>query len=227
MLAERILILIQGIGVNTLNIALHFDKDAIRTRNKKVPYYLVILEKVFRTLLDGDFNSVHSKISYGDLLVWEYIGHRGDEETLKRVLDGLLGVDFSVWRDIDQKFYESIFSKEIAVVALECLKLRVRNALLSSFKQESSYLGAIQIYGANKVHYDLYNQGLSLGYRYIDKELRIFYSNPDGDDKDLGLEAQWSTLPFKSIRWEYSGERYTALDIYDSFEHAKRLAALN
>jgi hypothetical protein len=212
-----------------LHVAFHFDADAIRTKYK-VPYHFPILEKIFRTLLDSDFNYTHIKIANGNLFFQEYLGSNRNQESIKSLSEGLLGIHFPVWRDVDERFLESVFSKQVFVVALEGLNFRLRDILFSSLKEEDSYLGAIQIYGANKVHWDLYNQSLIPQYRYIDKELRIFYSSFDEDyeeNKDSDLKAHWRRLPFKSIRWENLGARHTALDAYDSFKHAKRLAALS
>ena len=209
-----------------MNIAFHFDINAIRTEYK-APYYLPILGKLFQTLLDESSSYTHLKIFSGDLLIWEHIQYGTDEESLNKVLEGILGVHFPVWRDIDEKFYQAIFSTSIAVVALEGVSSRVRDTLLSVFKKEDSYLGAIQIYGANRLHWNLYNQALIPQYRYIDKELRILYSSLNDDDKDIGLEEHWRMFPFKSIHWEDIGAWHSIFDTYTSFEHAKRLAALS
>jgi hypothetical protein len=209
-----------------MNIAFHFDVDAIRAKYKKQPYNFPILEKIFQTLLMSDLKHIHLKVFNGDLLIWDFIRGKRNAENIGKTLEELLAVKLSIWRDVDERFIEAIISRPVYVVALEGVSPLLRDSLLHSLKEESSYLGAIQIYGANRLHWNLYGQALIPQYRYIDKELRIFYTALD-DFKDTGLEEHWQQLPFKTVSWEDLGARHTIFDAYDSFEQAKRLATLN
>jgi hypothetical protein len=216
--------------VNALNIAFHFDADLIRDEYK-IRYDFPVLKAIFQSLLESNFHNLHLKIFVGDLLTY---GHplTKDKKSLNYLIDGLLGLHFSIWRDIDQRFVNSLFTKSIFVVAIEGLSGQSRDHLLKRLKEEKSYLGSLQIYGANVIHWDLYQQSLIPRYRYINRDLRIFYSKDDDidggdDDKDDGLEHYWRrTLNFDSVTWENLGYRYSVFDVYDSFEQAKRLAEL-
>jgi len=210
-----------------LNIALHFNTDGIYKRYGRVPYFLPVLEGIFRTLLGSESSKVHTKIYTGDLLVSEYPQFLKDSETKYNFLQGILGTQFSIWREVRQNFAETIFSSEVCVVALEGVNSYIRSLLIDTFRNEDYFLGAIQIYGANQIHWALYNQLLIPQYRYINGELRIFYSELDGDELDFPLEKHWKErLLFKSVTWEDLGVRHSVFDKYTSYKHAKRLAEL-
>jgi hypothetical protein len=209
-----------------MNIAFHFDVEAIRATYQKQPYKLPILERIFQALLLSDLKHIHLKIFDGDLLIWDLIRGKRNAENIGKTLEELLALKFSIWRDVNERFIQAILSRSVYVVALEGVSPLLRDSLLHSLKKESSYLGTIQIYGANRLHWNLYGQSLVPQYRYIDKELRIFYTTLD-DFKDTGLEEHWQRLPFKTVSWEDLGTRHTIFDAYDSFEQAKRLATLN
>lgn len=210
-----------------MNIALHFDVDGINKRYRRVPYFLPVLKEIFRTLLGNESSKVHTKIYTGDLLVWINPQILKDSETRYNFLQGILGTQFSIWREVRQNFAEVIFSRAVCVVALEGVTSNLRSLLMDTFRNEDYFLGAIQIYGANQTHWALYNQQLIPQYRYINGELRIFYSELDGDELDLSLEKHWKeSLPFKSVKWEDIGVRHSVFDKYSSYRHAKRLAEL-
>ncbi len=113
------------------------------------------------------------------------------------------------------------------VVLLEGLSDHMRDYINHIFKGERSYIGAIQIIGANGIHWGLYKQSLSPHYRYVDKELRIFYTMGEEDTKDDGLEIQWKQLPFQAVQRENLNARHTIFDAYEDFDHSVLLVKLN
>ena len=94
-----------------MNIAFHFDVDANQAEYPEQLYHLPVLAKIFRTLLKSDLKYLHLKIYNGDLLVWDYIQGNDSNEKIKQFLEGLVGTNYSIWRDIESRFYETIISK--------------------------------------------------------------------------------------------------------------------
>jgi hypothetical protein len=210
-----------------LDIAFHFDADVIHAEYPDLPYNLPILDKLFLSLLMANFHKLHFKIFEGDLLVDDYF-YNQTEERIQKLLEGLIGIDFRTWRDIDKpKLWETIFSSRVYVIFLQSMNSYVRDYLIRIFKEEKSYIGAIEILGINNVQWLFYSQKLIPKYRYVDRELRILNTMSDEGGKDTGLETFWKELPFKSVQWEDLGLRHTPFDVYEAFDHAALLAKLN
>lgn len=210
-----------------MNVAFHFDADNIQSEYG-IPYNLPILEKFFQTLLKSNFKNLHLKIFTGDLLVYELVNDKTDEETMAKVIDGILGTRFRTWRNINpEQLVEAIFSVRIYVVTIEGLNTLVRDHLMKIFQTEISFLGAVQVYLGNPVQWTLYRHYLSPNYRYVDQELRLLYTLSNEEDKDAELEKHWKKFPFKAVKWEDLGAHHTILDVYESFEHAQLVAQLS
>jgi len=209
-------------------IAFHFDVDIIKTEHPHTLYHLPILEKMFRSLLSIRLNNLHLKIFEGDLLVYEYLYRHKGEEGINKLLDGLLGTQFRTWREINrERLREAIVKSRVFVVFLEGVNNHVRDYLLHVLQTEGSYIGAIQILGINNIQWALYTQKLSPHYRYVNQELRLFYTMSDENGKDEWLEEHWKELPFKSVQWEDLKARHTIFDAYETFEHSALLVRLS
>jgi len=213
---------------NAVYVAFHFDADIIKTEHPHTLYHLPILEKIFSSLLAVNLNNIHLKIFDGDLLVDNYLYRHKGEKGINNLLDGLLGTQFRTWRDINgERLREAILRSRVFVVLLEGLNNHVRDYLLHILKTEGSYIGAIQILGINYIQWTFYNQMLSPSYRYINQELRLFYTMSDENGKDEWLEKHWKKLPFKSVQWEDLRARHTIFDAYETFEHSILLVRLS
>jgi hypothetical protein len=103
----------------------------------------------------------------------------------------------------------------------------MRDYINHTFKSEESYIGAIQIIGANIIQWDLYKRDLSPHYRYVDKELRIFYTMGEEDTRNDDLEIKWKQFPFQAVQWENLNARHTVFDAYENFGHSVLLVRLN
>lgn len=168
------------------------------------------------------FDLIHIKIFVGDLLIFGK--YTKDEKSYGELIQGLVGSEYEGWARIDQdRFVNSLLSTMIYVIAVEGLSRRQRDLLNEYFKPDNSYLGAMQIRETNKIHWDLYSNSLVPKYRYLDRELRLFYWGPLAESKDVAIEEICKGLPFKSVSWEDVGERYTIFDNYHSYSHARRL----
>ena len=210
-----------------MNIAFHFDADLIRIEHPGIPYHLPILEKLFGSLLAVHFINLNLKIFEGDLLVYEYIYH-ANEDKITNLINGFVGTQFRTWREISRdRLREALLSSRVYVVLLEGISNHMRDYLSHIFKTESSYLGAIQILGVNNIQWAFYNRDLSPHYRYVNKELRIFYTMGDEDSRDDGLERHWKQLPFQTVQWENLQARHTVFDAYETYDHSKLLVRLS
>jgi hypothetical protein len=98
------------------------------------------------------------------------------------------------------------------VVLLEGLSDHMRDYINHTFKGEESYIGAIQIIGANSIQWNFYKRYLSPHYRYVDKELRIFYTMGEEDTRDDDLEMKWKQFPFQAVLRSLQRIYYYALE---------------
>jgi len=80
-----------------LDIAYHFDVDILNVQYPNTLYHFPVLEKLFRSLLRANFNNLNLKIFEGDLLISKYANIVG----FNPLVNGILGVDFRTWRDIN------------------------------------------------------------------------------------------------------------------------------
>ena len=207
-----------------MDIAYHFDADMLSAQYPNTLYNFPVLEKLFRSLLRANFNNLNLKIFEGDLLVYQYV----NTVRFNPLVNGILGIDFRTWRDINtDKLKKTMRSSVSYVVLLEGLSDHMRDYINYIFKEERSYIGAIQIIGANDIQWGLYKQSLSPHYRYVDKELRIFYTMGEEDTRDDSLEAKWKQLPFQAVQWENLNARHTIFDAYEDFDHSVLLVRLN
>lgn len=208
-----------------MDIAYHFDVDMLHAQHPNTRYNFPVLEKLFRSLLKANFNNLNLKIFEGDLLVYNYI----NTDKFDSLVNGILGLDFPrIWRDINKdKLKKTMISSVSYVVLVEGLSDHMRDHINQSFKDEKSYIGAIQIIGANGVHWSLYKQSLSPQYRYVDKELRIFYTMDEEDTRDTDLEVKWKQFPFQTVQWENLNARHTIFDAYENFDRSVLLVKLN
>jgi hypothetical protein len=187
-------------------------------------YNFPVLEKLFQSLLSVNFNNLNLKVFEGDLRVYEYV----NTDNFHQLVNGILGIDFRTWRDINtDKLVKTMSSSVPYVVLLEGLSDPMRDYINDTFKSEESYIGAIQIIGANSIQWDFYKQYLSPHYRYVDKELRIFYSMGEEATRDDDLEIKWKQFPFQAVQWENLNARHTVFDAYENFGHSVLLVKLN
>ena len=111
-------------------------------------YNFPVLEKLFRSLLRANFNNLNLKIFEGDLLVYKYV----NTVRFNPLVNGILGIDFRTWRDINtDKLKKTMRSSVSYVVLLEGLSDHMRDYINYIFKEERSYIGAIQIIGENDI----------------------------------------------------------------------------
>ncbi len=207
-----------------MDIAYHFDADMLSAQYPNTQYNFPVLEKLFRSLLNTNFNNLNLKIFEGDLLVYEYV----NTDKFNLLVNGILGIDFRTWRDINTDKLKKIMNSSVPyVVLLEGLSDHMRGYINHTFKSEESYIGAIQIIGANSIQWDFYKRSLSPHYRYVDKELRIFYTMGEEDTRDDYLETKWKQLPFGAVQWENLNARHTVFDAYEDFRHSVLLVRLN
>jgi hypothetical protein len=91
------------------------------------------------------------------------------------------------------------------------------------------YLGAIEIYLANRTHWVIYDRKLVAAYRVHGDELRVLEVN---EQLDPDARAEWrvqmwaDTDLFTRVEWEDIGLRDTVFDDLSDFERAKRVAEI-
>jgi hypothetical protein len=205
-----------------VNVAFHFNSDALEYGGYYGP---PINEKVFRILLSRSFGELHVKVFIGDLLVF---GDLKTAEDHARIFSGLVGFGSPSWANIDiDRFANALIETTIYVVLLEGITVRVRDYLVENLSADETYLGAIEVYGANPFHWKYYQQSLIPYGRFVNRQLRLFYSMGNDDGKDTEMAKHFrSSLALDSVDWEDLGARHTIFDDFTSFVHAKRLEGL-
>ncbi len=181
-------------------------------------------EDFFQYISEEPGSYVHVEVFTGDFLAPK---HAKAKDT---ILNGLLGYNPRKWRTVDvEEFAAAIFSVRIWVLAAEGLTEKLQDHLDARFGRRADYLGAIEIDPANQVHWALYKQSLVPRYRFVNGEIRIFYRKFEeaegADAKDTAAAGAFEKRGFQVV-FEDTGPRHTIFDRYQSFEHSKRIAAL-
>jgi hypothetical protein len=208
-----------------MNVAFHFNAGAEKYGSM---YGRQIEAFFFRVLLGSGLPHLHLKISEGDLLAANYFH---DQTKRENILEGLLGYS-KRWMAIDHnEFAHALFTTRVYVVAAEALSPSACDVLHTRLQEDDSYLGALEIYAANPVHWALYRQMLVPKYRFFNGRLSIFYRAFEEIEgaysRDYKLAESLQKLGFRSVAWEDTGIRGTILDSYDSYDDAKRTAELS
>src|SRR5207247_6403920 len=108
--------------------------------------------------------------------------HRDDEKR-GRFIDALRSDDLPTWRSIPLDDLElAAEHAKMYVISFSDLPLSIVEQLDDRLKPDVGYLGALQVYLSDVVHWRLYDQGLILRYRLVGPNLRLLYYKSDGDD---------------------------------------------
>jgi hypothetical protein len=166
-------------------------------------------------------------IRRGDMAVWE-IAHSAED--LSCLADRVFENSREIWFTLaEDALATALRSVNIWVLAVEGLSRVDAICLDSRLQRISGYLGAIEIYLANRTHWVMYDRKRIAAYRVFEDELRILEISEDLDPeaRDESRIRQWSNVSlFSRVRWEDLGLRDTVFDDLTDFERAKRVALI-
>src|SRR3989442_1257218 len=127
-------------------VAFHFRVDPDRHGSV---YGWAIQQLFFQNVLALGGDDLHMEIFVGDLLTRAH----DSESARETILHGLLGYNPRKWATVDPgEFANAMFSGRIYVLAVEGLPRRVQDHLDHQFRRDASYLGAMEVDPAFRVH---------------------------------------------------------------------------
>ena len=206
----------------TMHVAYHFDADSKRLGGM---YGEAILLAFCRELLSAPWAPVHLKVHVGDLLAYSVA--RAPQERIE-LCEHVLCDAASQWLATDpQVLFQAMLNRNVYVIALECVTASANEHIHDRLCSMPEYYGALQLAPRSEVHWRLYSRSLCPKFRYLDRSLRLFYSDPGGDDRNELLAARLRVLDFEAVTWENTGLRHTIFDDYASHDWIARNADLS
>lgn len=186
-------------------------------RNKTI-YGPEMIRNVFYELLQLRGHLVSSKVSIGDLLIWEAI----TDDNHGRLLNILLQLDKHFWRKFDVEKMHHLIKDEVFVICFESITRGTSEALASLLEKYEDYIGAFEINDADPYHWMWYGECIGPHYRIVNRVLYLLYSSEEQMPEDSLVDL--TGLGFKKIETEFKDLRYSVFDANHNFEAARRLA---
>jgi hypothetical protein len=219
-----------------MKVALHFNADH---QFFSALYGYPIYDKIFEALLKHRNLNISSKIFVGDLLFLSHCQEkisekidgnktskifRLNEEKYFELIDNWLFSEENNWKKFNEERLEKSLSQNIFTVCFESIDLKNANYLFESLKDYEPFIGAMEINDSNKIHWLLYSESLIPYARIINRKLNLFHDSISSDDLDTEMQKEFISLGFKSVEFEDLKLKYTIFDIYNNYEHARRIA---
>ncbi|WP_405223801.1 hypothetical protein [Dokdonia sp. Asnod1-B02] len=219
-----------------MKIALHFNAD-----HEMFPgfYSYPIYYEIFKILLNHRNLNISSKMFVGDLLFLLYSREEVSEETVENntrtsyqvseekyidLINSWLFSEENNWKKFNETKLEESLSQNIFVVCFESIDLKNAEYLFDNLKDYAPFIGAMEINDSNKTHWMLYGQSLIPYTRIINRKLHMFHDSMTSDDLDTEMQKEFLALGFDSVEFEDLKLKYTIFDIFNNYEHARRIA---
>ena len=177
-----------------------------------------IIRQVFSELLRLRSHLINSKVSIGDLLVWDAI----TENNHGRIINLLLHLDQQPWKKFKAEKIHHLIDDIIFVVCFESIAKNTAEALDTSLEKHPDYIGAYEINDADPYHWIWYGERIGPRYRITNRVLYLLYASDEQMLEDSLVDL--SGLGFEKINTEFTELRYSFFDANHNFESAKRLA---
>ncbi len=219
-----------------MKIALHFNADH---ESFKGFYSYPIYFEIFKNLLDHRNLNISSKIFIGDLLFLLYsreeiseevdgnttrTTYQVNEEKYIDLINSWLFSEENNWKKFHPEKLEESLSKNTFVVCFESIDLKNAEYLFDKLKEYDPFIGAMEINDSNKTHWILYGQSLIPYVRIINRKLNMFHDSIASDDLDTEMQKEFLSLGFESVEFEDLKLKYSIFDVYNNYEHARRIA---
>ncbi len=175
----------------------------------------------------------------GDLLFLLYSREEITEETIENItrtsyqvseekyidlIDSWMFSEENNWKKFNEAKLEESLSKNTFVVCFESIDLKNAEYLFENLKNYDPFIGAMEINDSNKTHWMLYGQSLIPYTRIINRKLHMFHDSMTSDDLDTEMQKEFLALGFESVEFEDLKLKYTIFDVFNSYEHARRIA---
>lgn len=215
-----------------MRIAFHFVAPTDGNFGNYAVHYLEIL---FKILFANKIN-IHSKISFGDLLIRLYSCETVEEtqcSTTQKFSRSKYDMIFERWtisaragwhRMSDDNAFIA-YRSEIFVIFLDTIGQDAANIIHNELSKIDGYNGAFEISDVSNIQWVLYTQSIPQKYRIAGKSLFIFWNGlGDEDSKDEGMLNHWKDFGFNEVHFESLEMQGTIFDACNTIEHAQALA---
>jgi hypothetical protein len=203
----------------TMRVAFHFDEDTAFRADLFGPKLAL-----FRAINNGvPTYKRHVYIASGTVLS-STLPRKPDN--IFRVAESLLGIEIAAWSTLGVDEIATLLSSKsmTAYVVDGLIAVEARN-IHRSLKEETGYLGALEVTTNNPLSWVLYVHNMIAGYRIVRDELRVFYRDYELQVEDNRDHVEFDEFEesglFSSVSWEDIGARDTVFDPYNVWDHAK------
>lgn len=212
-----------------MKVAFHFDGEHPELGSN---YGRAARRLVCSALLAQRQVNVASKIFVGDLLFGQIdTSHDGRRRTFSRAelpyadtLDFWLHPEHSVWVRISEERLAPALSHRLYAICFESIEQGAAEFLHESLVAAAPYFGAMEVDDGSFIHWQLYSKKLIPKLRIVDRAAHVFWDGFSDDGKDPGFFEEMRGLGFDPVEWESLNGRFSVLDRYYNFEHARRVA---
>lgn len=196
-----------------MKVAFHF-----KVPPTKSVYGPELIRRVFSDLLKLRGHLITSKVSIGDLLIWDALTN----DNQVTILNLLLQLEQQTWKKFSAEKMHHLIYDIVYVVCFETIAKDTAEALHASLETHPDYIGAYEINDADPYHWIWYGERIGPYYRIAKKVLYLLYATedmmPEGSIVDL------TGLGFQKIETEFTDMRYSLFDANHNFETARRIA---
>lgn len=177
-----------------------------------------LIRRVFFDLLKLRGHLINSKVSAGDLLIWDAL----TDNNRATVINLLLQLEQQTWKKFSAEKMHHLVDDIVYVICFESIAKDTAEALHASLKTHPDYIGAYEINDADPYHWMWYGERIGSHYRIVKKTLYLLYANEDMMPEESMVDL--SGLGFKKIETEFTNMRYSVFDANHNFEAARRTA---
>jgi hypothetical protein len=171
---------------------------------------------ILNTVLGGHIvkeSNRHMKISIGDVLTFGKPLHVFEKTYFTDMRSQLFELKLRATFNV-ATVYSLTFENMTYQIALE---------LHEELKNDSAYLGWLEVNFKYGPHLNLFRNSMISKYRVQGKTCSIFYPMGEEDAKDLYEIEEIKELGYENVTWEDNGAHKTIFDNFDTLEHFKQI----
>lgn len=171
---------------------------------------------IIETVLGGHIvkeSNRHMKISIGDVLTYGKPLHMIEKTYFTKMRSQLF----------ERKLRATFNLATIYSLTFENMTYQTALKLHEELKNDSTYLGWLEVNFKYGAHLDLFRNSMILKYRVKGKTCGIFYSMGEEYTEDLYEIEEIKELGYENVMWEDNGAHKTIFDSFDTLEHFKQV----
>lgn len=184
-----------------MTVAFHFNADDERFEGF---YGEPIYEEIFGNILKFENIEINSKILVGDLIFNDLQNSRSSSE----IINDWVYSSGNMWSNFIIERFKKAINENIFVVVFENLENNQTANIYNSLFDYTPFIGTMQIDNSIPILKTLYKDFLINFGEIYGKQLKLYYSDPEGDDQDNDLQQNFKNLGFDKVTFELFDKNY-------------------